>query len=240
MKRLMVFTQLSTLKIDFVRENKINDETLSGLAQSLNNLGQLTSFDLSCNKQYDNSKVSQTGLHRLFEALKNLKNLKELVLRVNRYEKIITDISAAILWRSLRSLTNLKSLSLDLASNKLGNKAMSQLEKALAALKGMETLRINVEDCEWMTSRAVKVLLSRLKEMGSLMNLVVKIGCKRVDHSLVVVLTEILYSFERLESLEIYLNRGPGVHDEDIQILIDAISQVRRKTSLKLVSSLAP
>ena len=166
-----------TLEKLFIELSVINDYCTDMIIEALSDCVKISDKLKSLefvSPQQTNCMISDNGMKKLGEALKNKKHLSRFLLSIGEGSNKITDEGISYLCFGLGTLENLDTLSLGIfaGNNRISNKGFKELAKYLSKLKYISDLNLYFEaDCSGITDIGLKVMGKMIGKLYSLINL---------------------------------------------------------------------
>jgi len=233
-RSIFLMSQIKILNLVFYKGNPIDDETLILFADSLSKMTNLRNLTIKCRRQSPLNTISVNGFNHMFESFKNLNNLRYLSLDLSGHEECISDSLFETLCKSLFSLKNLDFLGLNFASNKIGDKAVFELGKTLPELKNLETLFLDLDGSDPLSTRTVGRLFSGLNSLKRLSSLTLRLMCLWIDNFISSTIISTLNGLKCLNSLELCLYRSAISYDHDIYKFLDVVLKFRKRMKFNI------
>jgi len=231
-QQLRQLTQITHLVLNFNKVPYLQNATLAILAQSLSTMSNLESLDLNFNKPPQNSLLTGCGIHSVFEAIGKLRNLRELHLSFCDYKDNVCNEVFEKLCDSLKDLTKLKYLRLNLASNNIDGRGMCNLAKSFLSLTKLETVVLDFRGHKSICSLAFVKVMCSLAHLKSLSSLTLGVRVWEISDPTHINFVRAINLLKCLNYFEFYLFRNKE-NTETENVIVNAVNQLQEKLEVK-------
>lgn len=231
-QQLRQLTQITHLVLTFKQVGFIQNATLAILAQSLSTMSNLRSLDLNFNKPPQNALLTGCGIHSVFEAVGKLRNLDELHLSFCDYRDNVCNEVFEKLCDSLKDLTKLRYLRLNLANNNIDGRGMCNLAKSFLSLTKLETVVLDFRGHKSICSLAFVKVMCSLAHLKSLSSLTLGVRVWEISDPTHINFVRAINLLKCLNYFEFYLFRNKE-NAETEKVIVNAVNQLQERLEVK-------
>ena len=176
--------------------------------------------------------LSIHGIKALFSALKNIRNLQSLQIKLFLYK--FDDSVTKVLFRSIKSLKSLLHLSINLGSSQFATSQTARnLAKSILTLKSLLSLNIAFNGCSRIGDPGFIAFASELIGLKNLTKLRISLPLNISEDSFQA-LSKSLIKLNSLENLELSFSHLSNLNDDNLKLLIVAIQDLPSLKNLEL------